>query len=94
MYLQIQLQVKQATGVWVGGEDRSVHFARIDKGQGASMALPIWALYYKKLYADKNLNISQEDFLKPEKSTIQVDCDKNIDKDNPDGKNFDENPEF
>ena len=83
-----------ATGVWVGGEDRSVHFAGIDKGQGASMALPIWALYYKKLYADKNLNISQDDFEKPKKLTIQVDCDKNIDTDNHDGKIIDENPEF
>lgn len=83
-----------ATGVWVGGEDRSIHFAGIDKGQGATMALPIWALYYKKLYADKNLHVSQEDFEKPEKLTIQVDCDKNTDKDNPDEKSVDDNPEF
>lgn len=83
-----------ATGVWVGGEDRSIHFAGIDKGQGATMALPIWALYYKKLYADKDLHVSQEDFEKPEKLTIQVDCDKNTDKDNPDEKSVDDNPEF
>ncbi|MDX1829665.1 MAG: transglycosylase domain-containing protein [Lutibacter sp.] len=83
-----------ATGVWVGGEDRSIHFAGIDKGQGATMALPIWALYYKKLYADKDLHVSQDDFKKPEKLTIQVDCDKNTDKDNPDEKSVDDNPEF
>jgi penicillin-binding protein 1A len=82
-----------ATGIWVGGEDRSIHFAGIDKGQGATMALPIWALYYKKLYADKELHISQDDFEKPEKLTIQVDCDK-TDKNNPDEKSVDDNPEF
>ena len=78
------------TGVWVGGEDRSIHFAGIDKGQGATMALPIWALYYKKLYADPSLHISKEDFEKPDKLTIQIDCDKN----NTNEKNVDENPEF
>ena len=65
-----------ATGVWVGGEDRATHFARIDKGQGASMALPIWALYYKKLYADPTLHVSQDEFEKPENLTIQIDCSK------------------
>jgi len=83
-----------ATGVWVGGEDRSIHFAGIDKGQGASMALPIWALYYKKLYADKNLHISKDDFEKPEKLTIQIDCDKVNNKENLDDDSVDENPEF
>lgn len=65
-----------ATGVWVGGEDRSIHFAGITKGQGATMALPIWALYYKKLYADKTLNVSVDDFERPTDLTIQVDCTK------------------
>jgi penicillin-binding protein 1A len=83
-----------ATGVWVGGEDRSIHFAGIDKGQGASMALPIWALYYKKLYADKNLHISQDDFEKPENLTIPIDCDNDEDKNNSKGNIIDENPEF
>ncbi len=65
-----------ATGVWVGGEDRSVHFPDIGRGQGASMALPIWALYYKKMYADKNLNVSQEAFPKPSVMTIELDCEE------------------
>jgi penicillin-binding protein 1A len=64
------------TGVWVGGEDRATHFAGITFGQGATMALPIWALYYKKLYADPTLNISKEDFERPEELTIEVDCKK------------------
>ncbi|MDV7186622.1 transglycosylase domain-containing protein [Lutibacter sp. TH_r2] len=65
-----------ATGVWVGAEDRAAHFYGIGKGQGASMALPIWALYHKKLYADKELEISQEEFEKPENLDIEIDCDK------------------
>lgn len=63
------------TGVWVGGTNRSVHFRGIRYGQGATMALPIWGLYMKKLYADKELNISKEDFEVPENLSIQVDCD-------------------
>ena len=43
------------SGAWVGGEDRSIHFDSMKEGQGASMALPIWALYMKKVYADSTL---------------------------------------
>ncbi|MBU0489566.1 MAG: penicillin-binding protein, partial [Bacteroidetes bacterium] len=50
------------SGVWVGAEDRSVHFRSTALGQGANMALPIWALYMKKVYADKSLKISMGDF--------------------------------
>ena len=46
------------SGVWVGGEDRSIHFDNIAQGQGASMALPIWALYMKKVLADPDLGYS------------------------------------
>ncbi|WP_338357698.1 penicillin-binding protein 1A [Yeosuana marina] len=67
------------TGVWVGAEDRSVHFANVTYGQGAAMALPIWALYMKSCYADKDLNISQEDFDVPKDLTIRVDCSDNTD---------------
>ena len=64
------------TGVWVGGEDRSIHFEDIAFGQGASMALPIWALYMRDVYENENLSISQDDFEPPEKVTIPLDCDK------------------
>ncbi len=64
------------TGVWVGGEDRSVHFKSIAYGQGASMALPIWAVYMKKNYADKELGISDKPFKKPPGVDINLDCDK------------------
>ena len=70
-----------STGIWVGAEDRSVHFVDITRGQGASMALPIWALYMKRNYADEDLEISKEDFEKPENLTISVDCDLERDKD-------------
>ncbi len=65
-----------ATGVWVGGEDRAVHFARITQGQGATMALPIWAIYYKKLYADKALKISNKAFDKPKDLSIRINCNE------------------
>ncbi|NNF20019.1 MAG: penicillin-binding protein, partial [Flavobacteriaceae bacterium] len=64
------------TGVWVGGEERSVHFKSITYGQGASMALPIWALYMKKNYEEEELAISKEEFTEPEDLSIRVDCDK------------------
>ncbi|MCK9451510.1 MAG: transglycosylase domain-containing protein [Bacteroidales bacterium] len=65
------------TGVWVGAEDRSVHFRTIKLGQGANMALPIWALYMQKVYDDPALNISKEDFKKPLGDiAIEFDCDK------------------
>jgi len=73
-----------ATGVWTGGEDRAVHFENIAEGQGATMSLPTWALFMKKVYADKSLNISEEDFEKPEYVGIDTNCGKEpVDKKNP-----------
>lgn len=55
-----------ATGTWVGWEDRAAHFYGTGEGQGAKMALPIWAIFMKKVWADKGLGISPEDkFIKP-----------------------------
>jgi penicillin-binding protein 1A len=75
------------TGVWVGAEDRSAHFRTIGLGQGANMALPVWALYMKKVYADPSLGISQGDFEKPLKDvSIEFDCEKyQLDKKNSSG---------
>ena len=66
------------TGVWVGAEDRSVHFRSTKLGQGSHTALPIWALYMKKVYADKNLGISKGDFNKPNVPGLDLnfDCDR------------------
>ncbi len=55
-----------ATGVWVGWEDRATHFRGTGEGQGAKMALPIWAIFMKKVWADKELGVSPDDkFIKP-----------------------------
>lgn len=55
------------SGCWVGGEERSIHFDRLTEGQGAAVALPIYALYMQKVYADKTLGYSEdEDFDVPE----------------------------
>ena len=62
------------TGVWVGGEDRSVHFEDIAFGQGATMALPIWAQYMKNAYLNEELNISSEGFPVPDLVSIPLDC--------------------
>lgn len=62
------------TGVWTGGEDRATHFKGIRKGQGASMSLPSWALYMKSCYADDSLNISKEDFKRPKRVAVSINC--------------------
>lgn len=64
-------------GVWVGAEDRSVHFEKIGLGQGASMALPIYALFLDKVYKDARLGISPTDqYDKPLLyGNVDFDCD-------------------
>ncbi len=49
------------SGVWVGGEERDIHFDNMRDGQGAEMALPVWGLYMNKVYADKSLGYLQTD---------------------------------
>ncbi|MBB6371469.1 penicillin-binding protein 1A [Chryseobacterium shigense] len=57
---------KLATGAWVGWEDRATHFFGTGEGQGAKMALPIWAIFMKKVWADKSLGITPDDkFVRP-----------------------------
>ncbi len=79
------------SGAWVGGEDRQVRFARTKYGAGASMALPIWALFMKKCYADPSLGVSKGNFPKPEELTINIDCSKVTKKDDEGQKNPDNN---
>ncbi|MGV1011296.1 MAG: penicillin-binding protein 1A [Flavobacterium sp.] len=62
------------TGVWVGCEDRSAHFKSITYGQGATAALPIWGYFMKKCYEDPDLQISKDEFERPENFSIKVDC--------------------
>jgi len=81
------------TGVWVGGEDRSVHFNSITYGQGATMALPIWGIYMKKVYADKELEVSSGAFPRPENLSIEIDC-ANYGEKNEDSQNTSDELEF
>jgi penicillin-binding protein 1A len=66
-----------ATGVWVGAEDRSVHFDNITYGQGATMALPIWANYMRKNYTD-SIGVSADDFARPEGFKLNLNCNETI----------------
>ena len=79
----IGLTPELAAGAWVGGDERSIHFNTLEMGQGASMALPMWAKFFQKVYADKSLKVSQGDFEKPSNlGNIELDCskyDKNAD---------------
>ena len=83
-----------ATGVWTGGEDNAIHFAGITNGQGATMSLPSWALFMQKCYADKTLNISKEDFEKPENITVNLNCNDVKDDENPSDKNGNGDTDF
>ncbi len=65
------------SGVWVGCEDRSVHFRSTFLGQGANTALPIWGLYMQKVYADSTIKISRGAFESPKgQFKIELDCKK------------------
>lgn len=64
------------TGVWVGGEDRSVRFSTIKYGQGATMALPIWGYFMKMSYENEALDISKGAFKRPSDLSIETDCSK------------------
>ncbi len=67
------------SGCWVGCEDRLVHFRTLEEGQGARTALPIWALYMQKVYADKSINLTKRDFEKPDEPLkVELDCDKYV----------------
>jgi len=64
-------------GVWTGWEDQAIHFETIGEGQGAEMALPVFALFLKKVYSDPELGIMQADeFERPEGFNMELDCQK------------------
>ena len=68
---------KITAGVWVGGEDRQVHFQSLALGSGSNMALPIWGIWYKKCLADKTLDFSENDvFVAPPGVTLNLNCDE------------------
>lgn len=63
-------------GVWVGAADRSIHFQNLANGQGASMALPIWAKFLQKVYADDKLNVYTGPFEYPANFARRFNCDE------------------
>lgn len=64
-------------GVWTGCEDRAIHFRSTNLGEGANTALPIFALFLKKVYADNSLGIKKGDFEPPKGgSGITLDCNQ------------------
>ena len=65
-------------GVWVGAEDRSIHFQNLANGQGASMALPIWAKFLQKAYADPTLKMNSRPFEQPDGVDKRLDCEETL----------------
>ena len=62
-------------GIWVGGEDRQVHFQSLALGSGSNMALPIWGIFMKKCLADGTLGLSAEDrFMAPAGMFLDLSC--------------------
>lgn len=65
------------SGVWTGAEDRGISFASMAEGQGAQAALPVFALYMQKIYADTTLHYTKDDFPLPDGGlTRELDCSK------------------
>lgn len=66
---------KITAGVWVGAEDRQVHFESLALGGGSNMALPIWGIFMKKVLEDGTLGISSNDvFVKPPGFELDLRC--------------------
>ncbi len=66
---------KLTAGVWVGAEDRQVHFESLYYGGGANMALPIWGLFMQKVYKDKSIGIGKDDkFVPPLGWNLDLQC--------------------
>ena len=66
---------KLTAGVWVGAEDRQVHFSSLALGGGSNMALPIWGIFMKKVLEDGTLGVTQYDkFAVPQGFDLQLNC--------------------
>jgi penicillin-binding protein 1A len=71
----IGLAPKLTAAAWVGGEDRSIHFDDLGMGAGTNTALPIYAEFFKRVYADSTLGITMEDvFERPLDFYVDMDC--------------------
>lgn len=66
-----------AAGVWVGGDDRSIHFRSSALGQGAKTAMPIWDLFMQKVYADSTSGYTKGPFPRPIKPLpVEINCER------------------
>jgi penicillin-binding protein 1A len=65
-------------GIWVGGDDRSIHFRSLALGQGSRQAMPAYAKFMEKVYADSELGLKKSTFIKPENMAISLNCNQNI----------------
>ena len=64
-------------GVWSGWEDQAIHFETLGEGQGANMALPVFALFLRKVYSDPQFGIMEADeFERPPEFSMDLDCEK------------------
>lgn len=67
---------QMTAGVWVGGEDRTIHLRGFYIAQGARAAMPIYAYYLESLFNDKSLNFKRQLFPRPERLSIQINCER------------------
>ncbi len=81
------------TGVWVGGQDRRIRFQSITYGQGANMALPIWAMYMKGVYGDARIALPQDPFRRPDGYGVDFNCVNRKD-DGPSGPKLPSSDDF
>ncbi|MCC5931790.1 MAG: transglycosylase domain-containing protein [Cyclobacteriaceae bacterium] len=73
----IGLTTDLAAGVWVGGDERSIHFRTSSLGQGARTAMPIYDKFMQKVYADKDLNYEKGFFPRPTRPLpVEIDCNR------------------
>ncbi|MBC7450631.1 MAG: transglycosylase domain-containing protein [Cytophagales bacterium] len=87
----IGLTTQLTSGVWVGSDDRCIHFRSMNDGQGARMAMPIWAIFMNKLYGDPSTGIKKERFPMPSTPlTVEINCKKfkNNENNNPKDPNI------
>lgn len=72
----IGMTPKVVAGAWVGGDEKAIHFRSTQLGSGSNMALPIFGLFMKKVYADSTLHIKQTDYFeRPLTMGIELNCD-------------------
>jgi penicillin-binding protein 1A len=77
------------SGVWVGGDERAIHFPSWGFGQGAKTARPIWSTYMQKVYADTTTGIKKGYFKKPASGLdLSFDCHREV----PDSVQVDDVP--